>query len=327
MLQTNYRNNILILSVGAGSLLFSQPTAQADHGPGTSGGGASTQTAETLKPGKFSIDFRVDYTEFENLSDIEIENKAASAGGFDLLDRSFLPTLSVSYGVVENLQVGLSIGYYHAINPREAEFDSGTSETEIVTFDPDGITDLWLTAKYRFYRGPVGQFALFGGVKFPTGKHEVTNSEGERVEPSATAGSGSFDGMAGIAYSRYLTSRITLDASGHYTFRTEHDDFRLGDRIDGGVAVAYRFTEDIQKFPQFSVFAEANVRHLFKSEEDGGRDPNTGGTVLFLSPGFRIGFCPNASFTVSPQFPVAQDLNGEQLKTDFKINAALTVTF
>ena len=43
--------------------------ARGDHGPGTSGGGAATQSGETLKPGKFAIEFREDCTEFENLSD------------------------------------------------------------------------------------------------------------------------------------------------------------------------------------------------------------------------------------------------------------------
>jgi hypothetical protein len=300
---------------------------RADHGPGTSGGGASTQSAETLKPGKFSLEFREDYTEFQHLSQSQIESKAATAGTIDLLDRSFLHTVSLSYGVVESLQVGLSIGYYDAIKAREGELDSGTGDTEILTFGPDGVTDLWLSGKYRFYRGPIGQFAVFGGVKFPTGRHHINNSEGERVEPSATAGTGSYDGMLGFAYSRYLTSRLTLDSSFQYTLRTEHDDFRLGDRIDAGVAVAYRFTEDIQKYPQVSVFTEANVRHLFKSEDDGQRDPNTGGTVLFLTPGVRVGFTQNLSFTLSSPLPVLQELNGEQLKTSFKVNGALTLSF
>lgn len=300
---------------------------RTDHGPGTSGGGSSTQSAETLKAHQFSAELRLDHTEFESLSDSQIEAKAARGGGFDLLDRSFLETLSFSYGVVENFQVGLSIGLYQAVRAREAEFDAGTGETEIVTFNPDGLTDLWLSGKYRFYRGPAGQFAVFGGVKFPTGRHDVKNSEGERVEPSATAGTGSYDGMSGLAYSRYLTSRITLDASGQYTFRTEHDDFRLGDRIDAGLALAYRITEDIQKYPQVSLFAEANMRHLFKTAENGDRDPNTGGTVLFLSPGVRASFSRNFAFTLSPQIPVLQDLNGEQLETKIKVNAALTITF
>ena len=309
------------------ALIATAGIAYADHGPGTSGGGASTQSGETMKPGKFAVEFREDYTEFEHLSRAQIDAKAMKAGGIDLLDRSFIHSVSVSYGIVENFQAGLTIGYYDAVNAREAEFDSATGDIERATLDPDGVTDLWLTGKYRFYRGPLGSFAVFGGAKFPTGKSDVKNSAGESVEPSATAGSGSYDGMLGLAYSRFLTSRITLDSSFQYTFRTEADHFRLGDRIDAGVAMAYRFVEDIEKYPQVSAFAEANVRHLFKSEEDGHRDPNTGGTVLFLTPGFRIGFCKNASFTLSAPIPVVQELNGEQLKTDFKVNGALTLTF
>jgi hypothetical protein len=317
----------LSITAALGTVLATTTTARADHGPGTSGGGAATQSGETLKPGKFSLELRTDYTEFENLSSSQISAKAAKAGGFDLLDRSFLSTIGVSYGVVENFQVGLAIGYYDAVKAREAEFDSGTGDTEIVTFDPDGVTDLWLTGKYRFYRGPLGNIAVLGGVKFPTGKFDVKNSEGERVEPSATAGSGSYDGMLGLACSRFLTPRLTFDASAQYTLRTEADDFKLGDRIDAGAAFAYRFTEDIQKFPQVSAFAEANVRHLAKSQEDGDRDPNTGGTLLFLTPGVRVGFTKNLSFTVSSPLPVVQELNGTQLKTSYKVNGGLTFSF
>ena len=301
--------------------------AHADHGPGTSGGGATTQSGETLKPGKFSFDLRTDYTEFQNLAGEQIESKAARAGAFDLLDRSFLYTFGASYGIIENWQIGLSLGYYDALNAREAEFDPDTGETEILTFNPDGITDLWLTTKYRFYRGPWGQFAALAGAKFPTGENDVENSAGERVEPSATAGSGSFDGMIGLAHSRFLTPRLTLDVSGQYIFRTEHDNFRLGDRIDAGAALAFRLTPDIEKYPQASLFAEATLRHLFKSEEDGRRDANTGGTVFFLSPGVRLSPWRNTALTFSGQFPVVQDLNGSQLKTDFRVLAALTATF
>jgi hypothetical protein len=325
----NNPNQAALARVAIASLLLVGPAVhvQADHGPGTSGGGASTQSGETLKPGKFSVELRTDYTEFEHLSSAQLATKAAQAGSFDLLDRSFVSTIGVSYGVVENFQLGLTLGYYEAVNARETEFDAGTGDTEILTFDPDGLTDLWLTGKYRFYRGPAGSMAVFGGVKFPTGKFDVKNSEGERVEPSATAGSGSYDGMLGLAYSRFLTSQFTLDTSGQYTIRSEADEFKLGDRVDAGLALAYRFTEDIQRFPQVSAFGEVNLRYLFKSEEDGERDPNTGGTVLFLTPGIRVGFTRNFSLTVSSPLPVWQDLNGTQLETSYKINGALTLSF
>ena len=300
--------------------------ALADHGPGTSGGGASTQSGETLKPGKFSVDVRWDFTEFDDLSAADIARKAERAGSIDLLDRSSVYGLSLGYGVTENFQLGLSIGYYNAIGSREAEVEEGGAPTYTHS-NPDGLTDLLLTGKYRVYRGPIGQIALLGGVKMPTGRHDVRNNLGERLEPSATAGTGSWDFVVGAAWSRFLTPQLTVDASAQYTLRTEHDDFRLGNRFDAGLALAYRLTEDIEHYPQFGVFVEANIRHLAKSKDHGARDENTGGTALFITPGVRAAFCKGASFTVAPQFPVVQDLNGEQLETQFRIIASFNLTF
>lgn len=309
------------------SILIALNSAQADHGPGTSGGGVLTQSGETLKPGSFAAEVREDYTQFESLSQEQIESKAARAGSFDLLQRSFIHSISLAYGIVENFQIGMSIGYYQASKAREAGYDSGTGDTEISTFNPDGLTDLWLTSKYRFYRGPIGNFAVIGGVKFPTGEDKVFNSAGERIEPSATAGSGSYDGMLGLAYSRFLTARVTLDTSAQYTIRTEANDFQLGDRIDAGLAFAYRFTEDINHFPQWTAFAETNLRYLLKSKDGGERDPNTGGTVLFVTPGIRALLNKNLAVTISSPIPTWQNLNGEQLKTSYKINAGVTISF
>ncbi len=301
--------------------------ARADHGPGTSGGGASTQSGETLKPGKFAVEVREDFTQFENLSESEINAKAASAGSIDLLDNCYLTTLGVSYGILENFQASLTIGYYAAVHPSETEFNPETGQTTVATFNPNGLTDMWLTGKYRFYHGPAGSMAVIGGAKFPTGKSDVINSEGEPVEPSATAGSGSYDGLFGLAYSRFLTAQLTLDASAGYTLRTEANDFKLGDRIDGGIALAYRLTKDIQKYPQVSLFTEANVRYLYESLDGGEPDGNTGGTAVFITPGFRVAFSRNLSVTVAAPLPVFQNLNGEQLRTAYKISGGLTLSF
>src|SRR3954469_11003480 len=169
---------------GGAALIAS--AVMADNGPGTSGGGVGTPSGETMKPGQFSFSIREDFTEFQDLSDSEITSKATRGGSIDLLDRSYLTSFAISYGVVENFQVGAAMGYYDAVNASEAEFNPATGETEIATFNPDGWTDLWLTGKYRFYHGPLGHMAVFGGVKFPTGRRVVYNSAGERVEPSAT---------------------------------------------------------------------------------------------------------------------------------------------
>src|SRR5437667_4143564 len=134
----------LALSITLATCLY------ADHGPGTSGGGAATQSGETIKPGKVALEVREDYTEFEHLSAAQIQSKAVQAGNIDLVDRSFLSSVSIAYGLAENFQAAVTIGYYQAVRAREAEFDPGTGNTDVNTFNPDGLTDLWLTGKYRF---------------------------------------------------------------------------------------------------------------------------------------------------------------------------------
>ena len=327
---------------------FGIGSAVADHGPGTSGGGTSTPSAETLKPGQFSIETRVEATEFEHLSASEIARSAAATGHFDLLDRTVLSALTLSYGVVENFQLSLSIGYYDAENAREAvvpghhdpapveegaDGGHGHGEAEHAAgiesrgFDPDGLTDLVLAAKYRVYRGPAGQVALIAGLKMPTGRDDVQDSTGASIDPAAAAGSGSWDFIGGLAYSTFITGQLTIDASVLYTLRTEHDDFKVGDRFDAGVGVAYRLTSDIERFPQFSVFVETNLRHLHPSEVRGEEHQNSGGTALFISPGARIRFSPHAAFSVAPHIPVMQDLEGEQIETAFKLTAGFTLSF
>lgn len=290
-------------------------SAFADHGPGTSGGGVATQSAETLKPGQWSFGLQNDWTDFENPS---LERKEE----FDLIGSTSLTTLSISAGLTENFQAGLTYGYYAAEGAGEIEHDG-----ERVTFDPDGFTDLWLNAKYRLYRGPAGQFAFYGGIKAPTGETDILTSEGKRAEPPSMPGSGAWDGMFGAAYTYALNARLTLDASAQYTMRGEHFDYQIGNRLDAGVAVGWRICGDTESFPQVSLTGEALVRSMEKSDSGGETLGNTGGTVLLLAPGFRIGFTKNAALSISAQLPVVQDLNGDQVESRIRISSALTFTF
>jgi hypothetical protein len=306
------------------------PRLSADHGPGTSGGGVSTQSGETLKPGKVSLDLRWDYTQFESLSRAEIENHAFDVGGdeahFDAQRWSSLVTLSLAYGVVDGFQIGISTGWYRADDFQQAHLhEDGELET-IGPLDVNGATDLWINGKYRFLKGPYGSLAAFGGIKLPTGRDDVS-AEDERLEPTAQPGSGAFDFALGTAYSVFLTERIALDASAQYIFRTENDGFRIGDRFEAGVAAAYRLREDVQTYPQVNLFAEATVRHLQRNEEDGEEERNSGGTVLFLSPGIRVGFTEHLSLSVAPRFPAVQALNNPQQDTLFQVGVDLTLVF
>ena len=112
---------------------------EANHGPGI-GGAATTIPAITLKSGTFSLGLRTELTEFESISDSKILDKAGNAGSFDAIDRTFLHTFDIGYGITDDLTLGLNIGWFEAINFREFELEDG--ETEVFRADPDGLTDL-----------------------------------------------------------------------------------------------------------------------------------------------------------------------------------------
>lgn len=306
--------------------------AHANHGPGTAGGGVSTMSAETLRTGKWEMLLRTDYTGYASVSQAEAEAAAIEHHHFDALDSSLVTTLGVGYGLSDDLELGATIGWYSGSGFKEThahdEDGDGTIDTiETAQADPAGLTDLWLTAKWRVMRAPEGQLALLGGIKLPVGDDSETLDNGERLEPSSQPGTGEFDFIAGAAYSRFLDERLVFDASAAWTIRGKGDDFKVGDRIDAGIALSYRITADVQSFPNWSVSAEVLDVWLGHDEEDEGAGFETvessGGNTLYGSVGARVRFNEGLSLSLAPALPLSQDLHGSQAETDLKLLLSL----
>jgi len=299
--------------------------ALANHGPGTSGGGTSTISGETLRAGGFDLSLRADATWFEHLTRAEAEAHAIQSGEFDALRQSLVWTAGLSYGITDDLQVDAFAGQYQGTDFIDAEAD-GMGGVESATADPEGMTDLWVLGKLRLIHGTAGHLAALAGIKFPTGKDDVELSNGEELEPSSQPGTGAYDYLAGFAYSRYLTNRSTMDVSSTYTLRTEHDDFEVGDRVDVGVAYAYRLTESLQSFPNSSLSAELLGTWLEKDSEDGDPNPNSGGSVVYFAPGFRVRTSEGTGISMAPAIPIYQDTNGDQPDVEWKLALTFTMT-
>ncbi len=292
-----------------------------NHGPSTSGGGSTTISGETLRAGAWEVDWRTEWTEYEEISRAEAAARAVAAGEFDALESALLTSLTVSYGLTDDLELGAETGWYRGADFIDAEED-GMGGAESADADPSGLTDLWLTGKYRLMRGDRGHLAVVGGFKLPTGEDDEELSNGERLEPSSQPGSGAVDYRLGAGYSRYLSSRTTFDASGLFALRGEHNDFRVGDRLDLGIAVAHRLGDDPGQ--AWTIFGELAGVVLEKDEQGGNPNNNSGGTIIYASPGLRYRFRGGAMMSIAPSIPLAQDWNGDQIDTDFKI--ALTIS-
>jgi hypothetical protein len=306
--------------------LLAAPAARANHGPGASGGGSSTISGETLPQGKFELSIREDFAQFEHFSTFAAENRARKGGDFDALDRGFITSAELAYGVCDNFQVSASIGYFIGHDFIGADLaEDGSVESS--TTNPDGLTDMALLGKYRLLQGRPGNLSLIAGVVIPTGRSDVALRSGEQLSPTDAPGTGRWGLPVGLGYSRFLTSHLTIDAGAMYTYRFQRHDFKVGDRLDLGLAFAYRLTESIKTFPQYSVFTELNDVYLFNDRVRGENDPNTGSNTLYITPGVRMRFSPSMSLTVAPSFPIVQDLNGDQGKVDYKLAITFSVSF
>lgn len=305
------------------------PPARACCGPGTAAGGVQVWSARTIARGTFAIVLRADYTRFESLSPAEIEAMTLEVSGghrhLDVVDHSTLGTLGLSFGLTDNLEVGVVLGYYAATGVGEGHSLGGTSYEFYDYGDIDGLVDTWLLAKLRVHSSPGGDFTVIGGLKAPTGDDTVT-FEGEPIDQALQPGSGSWDASLAFAFTRDF-DRFTMDASAQYILRTEAHDYQVGDQANVGVSLSMRFFASTDENRTLAGFVESIVRDQAENEQDGEAHVNSGGTTVFVTPGLHADLSAHTRASVGVQLPVVQRLNDVQQETDYKVTASLRVSF
>ena len=107
---------------------------EANHGPGSGGGSVSTLPALTSRAGSFTLSLNTRMTELESISTRRLSDKGLKSGAFDAIDRTILHTAGATYGVTDDFEIGVSLGWFESINFREAEVEideDGEEEVEI----------------------------------------------------------------------------------------------------------------------------------------------------------------------------------------------------
>jgi hypothetical protein len=242
-------------------------------------------------------------------------------------------------------------GHEHEAGETHHAIPEAVNET-IDRGDTDGVGDLTLFGQYRFYGQDAGvQASLLAGIKTPTGETGEHDDQGELFEAEFQPGSGSWDPMLGLALSQ-AQGRWSVDANVLYTLATEgtqHTD--LGDRFHyngaatyrlmGGNAVASREVAMHHSHHGHShhnhhglspnglvidAVLELNGEWQAKQTISGETDPNSGGNVIFLSPGMRIAKDRWSGFA-TVGLPIVNDLNGLQSEPTYRLFGGLLVGF
>ena len=197
--------------------------------------------------------------------------------------------------------------------------------------ETDGIGDLIVQGKYRFFRkdSPFGrdQAALILAVKLPSGEDDESDRFG-RLPPPVQPGTGSVDGIIGLAVGR---TRRTVSLEGGVVFKanSQANNFRFGNVLSYDFAFQYQTYPDwpTPGFSQLNFTIEMNGVTSGRNELRGRKLTNSGGTVIFISPGLQYIVSANLLIEGGVQIPVIKRLYGSQLEPDVRARFGLRYIF
>lgn len=150
--------------------------------------------------------------------------------------------------------------------------------------------------------GQTFRLAGFGGLVLPTGDEGRT-------------GDGSVDAFAGVIMTAASTDWV-FDTQLQYSINGEAGGFERGDAVGLDASLQHRlFPSSSGSSTEGFLFGviEANLAWLDEDRIAGARDPNSGGTLAFVSPGLQF-VTRRWIAEAAVQVPVATDLNGQGLE-------------
>ena len=336
----NNVKNILFKVFPLTSLLYT-PVVVADHASASFETGAAgaimTTPGATLPEGKIVLGVNLQVIEFDDISDSELKAFGTANEDVHSIDNLFNYQANLAYGIMDNITVGASIPYIERNNIRAAHNNMGVGEVEAAG-NSSGISDVRLFGQYRFYHDSLQDLSVTGGIKTPTGKTHVRETGGELFETDHQPGSGSWDTFFGLAYNRSF-GRAGLSANVLYSWTTEGtQQTELGKAFNYNLALSYRMFSAMEEHHHehnhntFSVnyvdiALELNGDVRDKDKTNGLNDENSGGNIIYLSPGMRIGFAHSWSLYTSLGIPVVNDLNGKQSEPDYRVIGGVSTSF
>jgi hypothetical protein len=172
-------------------------------------------------------------------------------------------------------------------------------------------------------QGSMGFAGLTFGVKLPTGKFDVDNSEGEEAERSLQPGTGTTDLILGAFYSHVLAEHgLSWFAQVQGQRATmERDGYRPGSKLSADVGGRYEATD------RLGVMLQLNASLVGRDQGDEAEPEDSGGRFLFISPGVSYAVTRGVQLYGFAQFPLFQKVNGVQLTAEQAFVGGVSVRF
>ena len=184
-----------------------------------------------------------------------------------------------------------------------------------------GLSNPELLGNFRIgasARRPGNWLALSAGLRTRWGK-SAGQIDGERAEEHVQPSTGAWSGLAGISFSRLAGDEGTLFGSLQGRLNGRNDfEYHYGNVVYANLAYERRL------WKWLNGVVELNYRWAAKDEVAlGEQDPNSGGSVLYVTPRLIVKVQNGLAFRIGAQLPIAQGLYGVQ---EEKVNLLLGFT-
>lgn len=225
---------------------------------------------------------------------VRIDNFAEGVPGLRV--RSFANPYAVVWGAYPHL----NLTFVAPLVTVQSRDRSDPSRNFTTTSFADGA----LFARYDLLRKNV-----------PRGYTRLAPEAGIKVPSGGAFSSGSTDAVGALIFSHWRDPHAFFaDAQFTYT-TTGTDGLRLGNRWNYDAAYLYRLLPwKSLGIPALFLVVEMNAEHVRRARLNGTRLANTGGNLVFLSPGVEFQPTNRLLLEFSSPIPVGRDLNENQLR-------------
>ena len=291
--------------------------ASAHHGvaslgvAGLEGPGAPVEASSsaTLPAGRWLAYAKLDYARFETRTP-ERDDEG---------DLNAFWMYGAGYGITPSLSAYLFVPFSTKRSEDNSFTTSGFADPSLMAvlgFKWDeGLR--WIPRRESLDEMEDWHFTVYGGFTLPLGDENVRNVDGE-IDPGMSLGFGQPAYHVGTTATKQWASRwtTTLDASFLGFTENEYADgvrLRFGDELRLNAAGSLRVLTDADANFRLDLNVEANYLDLGRDEVDGVGEEATGGSMLYVVPGFRL-FFESISVGAGVKVPTWTDLNEEPLQ-------------
>lgn len=321
MLEKKLFKKTVLISAAAAPLLLAGASPAHAHGESIRGGGSGSINAvgATILEDKV-IGLRWDARRYETFTDQQMIDFKAQGEDVHMHSSEDAYFLTYGFPVNEDMDITLMWQYnnFKGFKDNGDDFANACFDlTPAVTGDPStancisptkespGFGDMLVTGRYRFFNDGDNQWTSVFGVILPTGKITNKTDNGEIIGTHNQPGSGAIIFQGGLAYSGHLTEKVAIDADAIYRFGTEGaKQFRTGKSWQVDVAAAFNHHSSLVPVVEINgIFFDQDI-------ENDAIKKNSGGDVVYLSPGLNFKINDEQGIYTNISYPVYQELGG-----------------